>query len=365
MKISYTKLTAKSFRNFNELTYKIGSGQVYGRSGEGKTNLLTAMAACFVNSGLDGKKLVPLPDDTKTGWVKLEYELDGEHQEAYRTWTRTDTGFTSSSSITKGVQKSLFLAIANPLYIFALDTSDRIDLLLDSHYYDFVGDLATEIPSSLASVEMSNFIDEIGKISLVKLRGRAKDAKAELKANVALKAALDAKLDVLSEIVTASELKAELSEQLTTVQETIMKAQNSLRMIEHIYDILLKNAVEAINGKLYLTRFTEDGKVVFDEKAADRLSSGEKLECGLEIANAIAGRYNLVPPTLVDNATAYGHSNIDLTLFPNLSQIIYASYADVDLCEHDKGHLWGLDKGWKVKAADNFRPEVEIEIISV
>lgn len=362
MNIKINKITVHSFKNFHELTYKVGSGRLYGRSGEGKTNLLTAITACFVNYGLDGHKLVPLPDDAKTGWVKIEYDADGESQEAYRTWTRTDTGFTAASSITKKMEKSLFLAIANPMYVFELENSDRIDLIIDSKYFNFKGDIANELGSDLP-VNIVDFLNNYDDLTIAKLRNMLKQTRLNMKAAKKKHETINLQLLILEEVENAYELVADLSAQAIALESEIQKQEELVCVIESINALLLKNAVESINSELCLTRFTEDGHITFSDIPADRLSSGEQLDCGLDIANVIAGRYDVVPPTIIDNATAFGHSNIDMSSFPNLSQIITASFADVDLCEHNNNMLYGLDKSWKNKAVSTFRPEVCIEMI--
>jgi ATPase subunit of ABC transporter with duplicated ATPase domains len=358
------KITTKSFANLSELTYKVGSGQIFGRSGEGKTNLLTAITACFLNTGLDGKKIIPLPDDAKAGWVRIEYELDGEHKEAYRSWIRTETGFSSSTNVTKCLPKNLFLAIANPLYIFELSNGDRADLLIDWNYYDYIGDLADVLPNDLPQ-EVSVFLKNFGKLSLFNLRNKIRNLKDNIKANSSLKIAYDAQLDILANIPNMEDLIKDISAKNIAIQEEIQEAQAELRVIAYIEDELLKNAVQSINEGAMLTQFTESGEITFGNTPVNILSSGERLDCGLDIANVMASKHSFIPPTLIDNATANGHATIEKKFFPNLSQAITTSYANVDLCEYNSGYLRGLDKGWKVKALPNFRPEVEIEILSV
>ena len=356
------KIVTKSFGILSNCSYKVKSGQIFGRSCEGKTTLLTAFTGCFLNSRLDGKKLTPLPDHIDTGWVKIEYEVNGEQKEAYRTWTRKNEGISSSTSINEGIVKHLFLAIANPLYIFSIENSDRIDLLIDWHYFDYSKNLFDELPSDISD-EIVDYAKSLGKISLYKIRTLMKDLKAEIKTNKALASALTSQMEILQNVENADTLKTELSEKSTELANSIAVAENNLRMLGYIYNQLLKNAVNALNPILCLTQFTEDGKVLYDSMPADRLSSGERLDCGLDIANAIASKYTLVPPTLIDNATAFGHGTINKSLFPNLSQIITASYADVDLCELNGKYLSGLDKGWNVNAPKDFRPEVKVEML--
>ncbi len=364
MKIKLSKVTVHSFKNFHEMTYKIGSGQIYGRSGEGKTNLLNAISACFVNSEIDGHKIAPLTDNANSGWVKIDYESDGESNEVYRTWARTDTGCTSASSLGKTLNKPLFLAIANPMYVFGLDNADRIDFLIDLEYHDFEGNLASELGGDVP-VEVSDFVLELNKLTLSKMRALTKDAKAKMKSGIAEKTIIEAQLAVLEDLNGVDDLIAELSAQAVMLDATINTCQRTLRIVDKINSILLTNAIEKANKGLVMTRFQEDGKITFGDHATDRLSSGEKLDCGLDIANYVAGRYKFVPPTLIDNATAYGHSSIDISTFPNLSQIITTAYADVDLCEYYNEHLYGLDKSWKTKASTTFRPEVQIEMIPI
>ena len=364
MNIKINKITLHSFKNFHELTYKVSSGRLYGRSGEGKTNLLTAIAACFVNSGLEGHKLVPLPDDAKTGWVKIEYEVDGESQEAYRTWTRSEsgTGFTSASSITKKIEKSLFLAIANPMYVFELENSERIDFIIDTVYAGYKGNIIDELIGDVP-VEITDFSKHVGDLTLSKLRNILKTTRLDIKSNKKKHETLDCQLLILEEIENSFELVNDISAQIIALESEIQKQEEVVRVIEMINALLLKNAIETINPKLCLARFTEEGRITFSDIPAERLSSGEKLECGLDIANAIAGRCELVPPTIIDNATSMGHSDIDMTPFSNIKQIITSAYANVELCEYHDGMLYGLDKSWKNKASATFRPEVSIEMI--
>ena len=362
MKIKLSKVTVHSFKNFHEMTYNVGSGQLYGRSGEGKTNLLNAIAACFVNSGIDGHKIAPLTDHATSGWVKIDYEADGESNETYRTWARTDTGCTSASSLGRTLNKALFLAIANPMYVFGLDNSERIDFLIDLKYHDAKQDLSAELGNDVP-IEVSDFIQEINTLTLSKMRALAKDAKANMKSDIANKTIIEAQLAVLEDLNGVDDLVADLSAQAVLLDANIDNYQRTLRIVDKINSILLCNAIETANKGLTLTRFQEDGKITFGEQTVDKLSSGEKLDCGLDIANYVAGQYDFVPPTLIDNATAFGHANVDIDTFPNLSQFITTSYANVELCEYNNGHLHGLDKTWKRKIATTFRPEVEIEMI--
>ncbi len=364
MNIKINKITVHSFKNFHELTYKVGSGRLYGRSGEGKTNLLTAIAACFVNSDLNGHKLIPLPDDAQTGWVKIDYEINGELQEAYRTWTRSDSGFTSSSSITKKKDKTIFLAIANPMYVFGLDNSERIDFIIDTVYANYKGNIIDELKGDIP-VEIVDFANSFEEgLTLPKLRNLAKKLRLEMKANRKKHETLDAQLLILEEVENSFELVTELSAQVIALESQIQKQEETIRVIDSINSMLLSNAIESITPDLCITRFTEEGKITFGGISADRLSSGERLECGLDIANALAGRCDFVPPTLIDDATAMGHSDVDMTPFEYLTQVITTSYANVEsLCEYHNDTLHGLDKSWKNKSNADFRPEVCIEMI--
>ena len=358
------KITGKSYKNFPEITYKVGSGRLYGRSGEGKSNMLSTVTACFVNCDMDGHKLVPLPDDAQTGWVKIEYEENGEFHEAYRTWTRSDSGFTSASSLTKKIDKSLFLAIANPMYVFGLDNSERIDFLIDVAYCNYKGNIIDELSGDVP-VEIMDFAKHFKDgITLPQLRNLAKKTRLDMKANKKQHETLDAQLLILEQVENSFEIVNELSAQVIALESQIQKQEEIIRVIDSINSLLLKNAIELIAPAFFITSFTDDGKILCSGVPADRLSSGEKLECGLDIANALAGRCDIVPPTLIDDATARGHKDIDMTPFANLTQIITTAYADVDtLCEYHNGMLHGLDKSWKKPADTTFRPEVCIEMI--
>ena len=361
MKIKLSKVTVHSFKNFHEMTYKVGSGQLYGRSGEGKSNLLNAIAACFVNSGMDGHKIAPLTNGATSGWVKIDYEIDGESQETYRTWAKTDTGCTSASSLGRTLNKSLFLAIANPMYVFELDNSERIDFVIELNYYDFNNDLASELGDDLP-VEVVDFIKEIDKVTLSKLRGFAKAARSEMKSDISNKTLLESQLMILEDVNGVDDLVSDLTAQAVLIDANIQKNQRIIRIIDKINAILLNNSISKINSALAATRFQEDGRLTFCDLSIEQMSSGEKLDCGLELANYVAGRYDFVPPTLIDNITALGHHNIEKNDFPNLSQIITTSFADVDLCEYSNETLYGLDKSWKQKVSTTFRPEVQIEL---
>ena len=364
-KLRLESVAIQNYKHFPRCVYNVGSGKIFGDSGEGKTNLLSAITSCFVNAGIDGKKTSPLPDDADAGWVKLMFTLNGEHQEIYRAWTRTATGVKSHSSMTQTIQKSLFLAIANPMYIFGLETADRHELLIDFKYFDYMGNIADELGAD-KSIDVVEFFKEYPQCTSIKqLRDLIKIFKTSIKDMSALKTTLEAQLEVLENVSNVDDLVQTLTEQLEETNKALTKSQRGLCATEQITSTLLKNAVDFINSKCCLTKFTEDGKITFSDKTIDRISSGERLECGLDIADAIASKSPLIPPTLIDNITSLGHFNVNIDLFPNLSQIISTSFAEVELCEFDGKQLHALDRSWTKVPPTMFRPEVEIQMIEI
>lgn len=361
MKIKIVKISGHFFQCFPEVTYKVNSGMLFGDSCSGKTTLLRTIPACFINTGLDGKKLSPLSIDSNTGWVKIEYTADGEYHEVYRAWDRTATGFHSSSSLCKTPIKSLFLAIANPLYVLSLENSERLEFLVDYLYHNSTNELVDILPDDV-SKEVYDFADDIGRVDISKLRNVAKMLKTNIKDLSCRRVTLDAQVIVLENMeIEHKELSAELDAVIEEIEEKTAK----LRIIETINGYLLKNSIAAINEDLHDAKFSEDGKLFYGETPIEQLSSSEKLDCGLDISNATAGRYEIVPPTLIDDATAFGHKEVDSSTYPNISQIITTSFAEVDLCEYQNDELHALDRSWKTSVEKTFRPEVVIEMIPI
>ena len=361
MKIKISKISGHFFQCFSEVTYNVHSGMLFGNSCSGKTTLLKTIPACFINAGLDGKKLSPLSPDANAGWVKIEYTADGEYHEVYRAWDRTSTGFHSSSSLCKTPVKSLFLAIANPLYVPSLENADRVEFLVDYLYHNSTDELVNVLPDDV-SREVYEFADEFGKVDASKLRNVAKMLKTNIKDLSGRRFTLDAQVVILENMNIEHK---EISDELDSVIDEIETKTATLRIIETINGYLLSNAIKAINEDLHDAKFSEDGKLFYGETPIDQRASSEKLDCGLDISNATAGRYEFVPPTLIDNATAFGHKEVDISTYPNLSQIITASFAEVDLCEYGCDNLHALDRSWKRSIEQTFRPEVVIEMIPI
>lgn len=363
MKFRIHEIKLHAFKNFPELTYSIASGKLYGGSGVGKTNLLNAISALFVNSSLDGSKIYPLMDEAKTGWVKITYsENDGMNKELYRAWQKTDTGCSSSNSLTKAINKSLFLSILNPLYVFSLETADRIEWLLNVKYSTENDPIVTnEVHGDVSNI-ISGFVEKYGHMSLAKLNATLQKAKEELKKADAAKITLDAQIAILDGLIDpdAQEKKQMLLETLDTINEVITKYTEIKESILCIKNELVKKAAEDLNKNLGLTEILENGSIIYSGYPLSRISSSELMDCGLEIANMVAGRYNIVPPTVIDNANAFGHDEIELSLYPNLSQIITTSYADVELSEYNNGFLYGMNRSWKKPVETTFRPEIKI-----
>jgi hypothetical protein len=361
MKIKIKKLSAHFFQCFSDMTYNVHSGNVFGDSCSGKTSLLRAITACFVNTDLHGKKLIPLQTDAPAGWVKIEYDIDGESQEAYRTWMKTETGYSSSSSLCKTFHKNLFLAIANPMYVIQMDNADRLEFFVDFAYHDYRGDLLNVMTEDMP-IEVQEFAKKFGSIEISKLRTMTKMLKGDLKDLSLHRVTLETQIELMHELGVDC---VEKEEELNLVVAEIEEKFSTVRIIDKINNILIKSAIDKLNDELVVTHISDEGKIFYGDAPIEILSSSEKLDCGLELANATANRYEIVPPTLIDDATAYGHTTIDGNLYKHLSQIITASYAKVDLCEHDNECLHGLDRTWKTPVTNSFRPEVQIELIPI
>lgn len=357
MKYAVKKIRLHSFKNFRELTYNLNSGHLFGRNSEGKTNLLSSICALVLNQDMDGSRLLPLQEGVQSGWVDVEWIVDGKSVQTYREWRRTDSGFASTGT-PPDFNRSEFLLIFNPRYVFEISHGERRDLITDLVYGDSHGNILDEIPEDIEPW-VKKIAMEFGKINLLKMRSDIKKYRTELRVLAENKR----KYEYQHEIVEDPDQSYELSNNINECKEEICRIQEYIDAIEIIENCLLHNAIEYLNPKMIMTRFTPEGKITFNDWGMDRLSCGEMLECGLDIANMVAGiSKSHIPPTVIDDATMYGMSNIDTELYNNLSQIITASYADVDLCEYNNGCLVAVDQSWKVLVKEDFRMDVQIEM---
>lgn len=357
MKYAVKKIRLHSFKNFRELTYNLSSGHIFGRNSEGKTNLLSSICALVLNQDMDGSRLIPLQEGTQSGWVDIEWMADGKSVQSYREWRRSDTGF-SSTGTPPNFNRSEFLLIFNPRYIFELSHAERREVITDLVYGDSTNNILDEIPVDIEPW-VKKIAKELGRIDLVKMRSDMKKYRSDLKLLVENKK----KYEYQHEVVEDPDQLYELSDNISNCKESIIMLQERISAIEIIECCLLNNAIEQLNPKMIMTRFTKDGKITFNEWCMDRLSGGEQLECGLDIANMVAGiSKGDIPPTIIDDAAMYGMSDMGMDVYSNLSQIITASYANVDLCEYDNKHLVAIDQSWKVQVKEDFRMDVQIEM---
>ena len=368
MKIKITEIRLRSFKNFHELIYLVESGRIYGRDGDGKTSLLNAIPACFLNCDMYGKKPHPLNVDATNGWVKLRYNLDDNDEvkslDMYRTWKMSEDSIHSSVSNRITIHKSLFLAMLNPLYVFSLNNQERNELFRDLYYFDYTGDLLDELYGDIP-LDVVKFAKSISPISIAKLNSLLSKAKDGIKKCNEEIVGCEHQLAILCNIPEAEDLYEDVKLKKEIAAAELAEHEQIKRSVDIINESLLSNARAFVEKSFSMAKLTEKGCIVYNDMPSEFLSSGEKIDCGLEIANLIASKYPLVPPTVIDDASACGHRDVDLSNYPYLSQILTASYADVDLCEHNGNSLNALDRYWKIPAPANFIPEVQIEMIPI
>lgn len=360
MKYKIRTIKLHSFKNFDELTYNVSSGKIFGRGNEGKTNLLSSIAALAMKAEPDGKSIAPLSDGTSAGWVSIEWDVDGSSSiKSYREWRRTDGGFLSSGEVPVFDRQEFFL-IHNPLYIFQLSQADRNDILVDLVYKNKDALLVDEISNDVYPW-VREYAERFGMADVARLRRELHMQQEKL----VLAAKASEKIKHQLEVVSDPDMILNMEEARAQNEREVRECQESIDTILIILDGLLSKAVEILNSKMILTRFDAIGNLSYNDMPLQRLSGSELLECGLDIANMVAGITKLnVPPTIIDNAAIYGKSDVDMDLYENLSQIITASYADVDLCEYDNNCLVALDRSWKTKTSNEFRIDVQIEMLA-
>lgn len=358
MKYAVNRIRLHSFKNFRELTYNVSSGKIFGRGSEGKTNLLSSISALVLNQEIDGSKIHPLTEGVQTGWVDIEWNAEGNTVQSYREWRRTENGY-SSTGTPPNFDRLEFLLIHNPLYIFGLSHADRRDLLSDLAYKEIDTSLLSEL-STDTEPWVKTFARDFGKLDIKRLRHLLKQNRADVK----VLADEIKKLEAQIEVIEDPDLMCDKTSDLDLCNEQLEKLQEQISAIQIIESQLLTNAIEYLNPKMILTVFTVDGRVLHNDRPMEYLSGSELLEAGLDIANMVAGiATGDIPPTVIDNAAMYGKSDIDTDLYSNLSQVITASFANVDLCEFDRGFLVAVDQSWKVLVHEEFRMDVEIEMI--
>ena len=366
MKIKIKEIRLHSYKTFHELIYLVDSGCIYGRDGEGKTSLLNSISACFLNCDMYGKKPYPLNVNATNGWVKLCYDLeDGDEVKSldmYRTWKLSEDTLHSSVSNRTTIHKSLFLAMLNPLYVFSLTNQDRHELFRDLYYFDYTGDLVDELYGDIP-LDVINYATSIAPISIAKLNSLLNKAKDGIKKCNEEIVGYEHQIAILSNIPEAEEVYEDVCLKRDIASAELKEHEQVKRCVDIINASLMSNARGFVEKSFSLAKLTEKGNLIYNDMPSEFLSSGEKIDCGLEIANLIASKYPLVPPTLIDDASACGHRQVDINDYPHLSQIITASYADVDLCEHNNAMLHALDRYWKIPTPKNFIPEVQIEMI--
>lgn len=357
MKFAVKKIRLHSFKNFRELTYNLSSGHLFGCNSEGKTNLLSSICALVLNQDMDGSRLIPLQEGIQSGWVDIEWMADGKSVQSYREWRRSETGFASTGTPPK-FNRTEFLLIFNPRYIFGISHAERRELITDLVYGDYQGNLLDEMPTD-TEPWVKKIAKNIGSVNLSQMRSDSKRYKAEFRTLVENKK----KYEYQHEVVDDPDRLYELSNNIDECKNAMRVAQEYIDALEIIEDCLLRKSIDILNPKMILTRFTPDGKITFNEWGMDRLSSGEILESGLDIANMVAGiSKSNIPPTVIDDATMYGMADMDMEVYSNLSQIITASYANVNLCEYCNDHLVAVDQSWKVPVKEDFRMDVQIEM---
>ena len=359
MKYKIRTIKLHSFKNFDELTYNVSSGKIFGRGNEGKTNLLSSIAALVMKTEPDGKSIAPLSDGASAGWVSIEWDVDGSPIKSYREWRRANGGFLSSGEVPVFDRQEFFL-IHNPLYIFQLSQADRNDILVDLVYKNKDVLLVDEISNDVYPW-VKEYAERFGMADVVRLRRELHMQQEKL----VLAAKASEKIKHQLEVVSDPDMILNMEEARAQNEREVRECQELIDTILIILDGLLSKAVEILNSKMILTRFDAIGNLSYNDMPLQRLSGSELLECGLDIANMVAGITKLnVPPTIIDNAAIYGKSDVDMDLYENLSQIITASYADVDLCEYDKNCLVALDRSWKTKTSNEFRIDVQIEMLA-
>ena len=358
MKYAVNRIRLHSFKNFRELTYNVSSGKIFGRGSEGKTNLLSAISALVLNQEMDGSRIFPLTDGAQAGGIDIEWKVDGATLQSYREWRRTDTGFASTGT-PPDFDRFEFMLIHNPLYLFCVSHAERRELIVDMAYKDVKSDLLSEL-SADTEPWVKTFARNFGKIDTKRLRHLLKQSRADSKMIADQIKIIEAQMAVIEDPDILCEKSAELdncNNQLETLQETM----SAIQIVE---SQLISNAIEYLNPKMILTSFATDGKIIHNDRPMEFLSGSERLEAGLDIANMVAGIATKgIPPTVIDNAALYGKSDIDMDLYSNLSQVITASYADVDLCEYNQNCLVAVDQSWKVPVQEEFRMNVQIEMI--
>jgi hypothetical protein len=250
----------------------------------------------------------------------------------------------------------------NPLYIFSLNNQERNELFRDLCYFDYNGDLINELHGDIP-LDVIKYAKSITPISIVKLNSLLNNAKDGIKKCNEEILGYEHQISILESISEATDILDEIKSKKDVISDELKEHENIKRCIEIINTALVSNARTFVEQSFSMSKLTEKGGIIYNNMSSDFLSTGEKVDCGLEIANLIASKYPLVPPTLIDDALSCGHSNADINDYPYLSQFITTSYADVDLCEHNVHTLNALDKHWKIPVPKKFTHEVQIEMI--
>lgn len=356
-KYKLKQLKLSSFKNFADLTYNVRSGRIFGRGSEGKTNLLSAISAMLVKKDLFGAKTNPLSKSVNACWVKAEWDIDGEKITSYRAWNRSFPDISTSGSV-PNFDDRFFLYIFNPLFVFERSREELVDLLIETAYCRSDMLISYELPEDVGDVSK-----QIGqKISLShtsKLKEIVEYCKWSLKSLMAEKQKIEKRIDQLRQSSDNTVFVNELENNLKKVSSNIEEERAKIGAVTEIKSCLLKSAVEKLNPTMILTRFDDCANITYNDRPLEQLSSSEKLSCGLDISNMIALAIDgNIPPTVIDNAAIYDLKNIDTELYQGLSQIITASYADVELCEYNPPYLTAMDQSWKKSTNADFQMEV-------
>lgn len=360
MKIKIKEIDLHLFANFSEIFYEVNSGMIVGGACSGKTSLLNSISAAFINTDIYGSRINPINVEANVAWSKIYFDVDGQEKICHRTWVKTLTGTSSTSTIKVG-DKDLFLSIFNPLWLFSLPNGDR-EYVLIKHYYGNKDFTPEEIVGEDVSDAVADCISSIGETniaSIKKLEESLKDGKKTLTSELEKQLI---RVELLESLHRDEDKKA-AEDQLSEIRKDLEDVENWITAVKMIKRSLYGKAVEYIESHLVDTKFNDNGSITWCEKPEKMLSKSELLYCGLEISNAIAANADVIPPTVVEDAIAY--EMIDLSAYPNLVQLITTNFADVPLSELNGNVLNGIEQKTSIIPKSHVFVRTDIEEMEI
>lgn len=369
------QITLNSFRLHSfkkqsdvELDLNPEVNEIYGRNGSGKTTIADAIAFAFTGTDFWGRKINGL-GKCGASWVEVNGAINGVEKKFRRLVEYKDGSAHTVVANDFEVDKQVFLSVINPRYFCNLSAGDAKRVIMgcagdidgsETLYPQHekmlleIYDNAISSKDNGESMDSGPIIDVWDGIEAYrkKISKMAKDFDEQKNIEEGKYQAFMNAIDIDGIDDSAKDV---LGKKALDAQKAAVDAGDNrdamrkiLKRIDTYRSILTEIALDAIKDRL------DDVEIVLDDNGKDvfsvqyhgvdfkTLSNAEQLKVGLEIANVLAGAYDVNYPCIIDNAECIQDKNLEK--YNNLNQFVVLSVADCEISSYsvESNELIGL-----------------------